>query len=66
MTFTTAFFLGLVLVCLILSCFDYSSTPHHSYTQKRRKGKFAKSLDEVERVRIKFVQIDERTLRRVE
>lgn len=66
MTFTTAFFLGLVLVCLILSCFEYSSTPHHSQYQKRRKGKFAKSLDEVERVSIRFVQIDERKLVREE
>lgn len=66
MTFTTAFFLGLVVVCMILSCFEYSPITHHSHYQKRRRGKFAKSLDEVERVSIRFVQIDERKLVREE
>lgn len=66
MTFTTAFFFGLVVVCMILACFDYSPTPHHSHYQKRRKGKFAKELDQVEKSRVEFEWVDARTLRRVQ
>lgn len=53
------------IICLILACIDFEPRYHHSQTQKRRKGKFVKRYQKPEQYRVKFVQVNTRTLRRV-